>query len=129
MILPCTLRVADPLLEDPLRLLDELPVQINRVPVHPAHGVVLPEDVVRRLLVVLVRQRAVSLALFRELVRGAAVAASVGLVGLRTSARVGECQRVSTSVDCIPGIRAQVYAWASLRVREIEAGRADLGET
>ena len=99
MILPRTLRVADPLLEDPLRLLDELPVQINRVPVHPAHGVVLPEDVVRRLLVVLVRQRAVSLALFRELVRGAAVAASVGLVGLRTCqrglARVGGSQRES----------------------------------
>ena len=132
MILPRALRVADPLLEDPLRLLDKLPVQINRVPVHPAHGVVLPEDVVRRLPVVLVRQRAVSLALFRELVRGAAVAASVGLVGLRTfvSERWRGSAALKTRAGCIPGISEPEYTGASTKgVRKKEAARADLGET
>lgn len=83
MPLPRPPRVRDPLLQYPLRLLDKLPVQIDRVPVHAAHGVVLPEDVVRRLPVVLVRQGAVALALLGQLVRRAAVAALVGLVRLR----------------------------------------------
>lgn len=83
MILPRAPRIPNPLLEYLLRLLDELPVQVNRIPIHSAHGVVLAENIIRRLLVVLVHHGAVSLALFRERVRGAAIVAFEGLVGLR----------------------------------------------
>jgi len=87
--LPRPLRVSNPLLDNLLRLAHELPVQIDRVPVHPALRVVLPEYVVRRLLVVLVHHRAVPFAFVGELVRGGAVAAGVGLVGLRGGVLLG----------------------------------------
>ena len=83
MRLPRTLRISNPLLQNPLRLLDKLPMQINRVPIYPAHRIVLPEDVVARLLVVLVHHRAVPFPLFGELVRRAAVATLVGLLRFR----------------------------------------------
>ena len=73
-------RIPNPLLQDPLRLLDKLPMQINRVPIHPAHRIVLPENIVRRLPVVRVHECAVPLALLGQLVRRAPVAALVGLV-------------------------------------------------
>ena len=57
-------------------------MQINRVPVHPAYGVVLPEYVVRRLSIILIHQGAVALPFFGERVRGGAIVAGVGLVGL-----------------------------------------------
>ncbi len=60
--LPRPLRVPNPVLDNLLRLAHELPVQIDRVPVHPALRVVLPEYVVRPLLVVLVHHRAVPFA-------------------------------------------------------------------
>lgn len=83
MVLPRPLGVLDPLLQYPLRLIDKLPVQIDRVPVHPTHRVVFPKYVLRRLPVVLVHQRAVALAFFRERMCGGAIVAGVGLVGLR----------------------------------------------
>ena len=105
MILPCTLRIPYPLLQYPLRLLHKLPMQINRIPIHSPHRVVLPENIVRRLVIILVHHRAVPLAFFRQLVRGAAIAAFVGLVGLGdgTSARVYLCAKVVVVV----GIKEQ----------------------
>lgn len=97
MILPRTLRITNPLLQYPLRLLYKLPMQINRIPIHSAHRIVFPENVIRRLLIILVHQRAMPLAFFRQLVRGAAIAAFVGLVGLMRrgiSARQSLCGMV-----------------------------------
>ena len=82
MRLPRLPRISNPLLQYPLRLLHVLPVQINRVPIHPAHRIVLPEDIIRRLLVIRVHHGAMALAFFRQLVRGGAVATFVGLVRL-----------------------------------------------
>lgn len=76
------LGVADALLEHVLGLLDELPVEVDRVVGHAARRVVLPEDVVRGLLVVLVHLGRVPLALVAQLLGLGAVAALVGLVGL-----------------------------------------------
>lgn len=73
-------RVLDALLEDLLRLLDELPVQIDRVGRHV--GVVLAEDELRRLSVVLLHLAAVRLALLGQLLGQRAVAILVGLPGL-----------------------------------------------
>lgn len=80
MRLSGTLRVSNPLLQNPFRLFHKLPVQINRVSVHPSHRIVLPKDVIARLPVVLIYHGAMSLPLLGELVRGAAVAALVGLL-------------------------------------------------
>lgn len=82
MRLPRPPRIPNPLLQYPLRLLHKLPVQINRIPIHPAHGIVLPKDVLRSLPVVRVHHGAMPLALFRQLVRRGPVTAFVGLVGL-----------------------------------------------
>ena len=57
-------------------------MQINRIPIHPPHRIILPENIIRRLLIILVHHGAVPLAFLGELVRGAAIAALVGLVGL-----------------------------------------------
>lgn len=82
MRLSGTLRVSNPLLQDPFRLLHILSMQIDRVAIDSAHGIVFAENVVRGLLVVRVHHRAVALAFFGELVRSRAVAALVGLLGL-----------------------------------------------
>lgn len=76
------LRVADALLEDVLGLLDELPVQVDRVVGDAARRVVLPEDVLAGLLVVLVHLRRVPLALVAQLLGLGAAAALVRLVSL-----------------------------------------------
>lgn len=75
------LGVADALLEDVLGLLDELAVQVDGVVGDAALRVVLAEDVVRRLLVVLVHLGRVPLALVAQLLGPGAVALLVGLVG------------------------------------------------
>ena len=62
-------------------------MQINRIPIHPPHRIILPENIIRRLLIILVHHGAMPLAFLRELVRGAAIAAVVGLVGLGLGAR------------------------------------------
>jgi hypothetical protein len=76
------LGVADALLENVLGLLDKLAVQVNGIIGDAARRVVLPKDVVRRLLVVLVHLGRVPLALVAQLLGLGAVAALVGLVGL-----------------------------------------------
>jgi hypothetical protein len=77
------LGVADALLEDLLGLFDELAVEIDGVAVDFADGVVFAEDEFGGLLVVLVGFGSVRLALLRQLFRAGAIAALVGLLGLR----------------------------------------------
>ena len=82
MRLACGLSVFDPLFQDVFCLFNELSVQVNGVAVDSADGIVLAEDEVGGLLVVLIHHGAVSFAFFGELVRGTAVSAFVGIVGL-----------------------------------------------
>lgn len=77
------LRVADTRLQHVLGLLHELPVQIDRVVGHLVRRVVGAEDVLGRLLVVLVHLGRVRLALVAQLLGSGAVALLVGLMGLR----------------------------------------------
>lgn len=81
--LSALLSVADALLEDLLGFFHELAVQVDSVAVDSAHGVVLAEDEFGGLLVVLVGFGCVRLALLRQFLRPAAVAALVGLLRLR----------------------------------------------
>ena len=80
MRLPILPRVPNPLLQDALRLLDKLAVQINRIAIHPPHGIVLPKDIIGRLLIVRLHHTTMALPFFRQLVRGSAVVTFVGLV-------------------------------------------------
>jgi hypothetical protein len=80
--LPICLRVPNPLLQNPLRLLYILPVQIDRVGIHRARRVVLAEYVIRRLLVIRLHLRGVFLPLLGQLVRCSAIASLVCLMGL-----------------------------------------------
>lgn len=80
--LSALLGVANALLEDLLGFFHELAVQVDGVAVDSAHGVVLAEDELGGLLVVLVGFGCVRLALLRQLLRAAAVAALVGLLRL-----------------------------------------------
>ena len=82
-------RVADPLLEDIFGFLDELPVQVDGVGGDAVQRVVLPEYVLGGLFVVLVHESAVAFAFFGELMRGGAIAALVGLLGLWGDGLVG----------------------------------------
>lgn len=83
MRLPRIARILNPLLQNALRLLHKLPMQINCVAIHPPHRVILPEYIIARLSIILVRHRAVSLTFLGQLVRGAAVTALVGLLRFR----------------------------------------------
>lgn len=80
MRLAPTPRRANSLLQDVLGLLDVEPVQVHRVRGDAALGVVLTEDIVARLVVVLVHLSGVLLAFLGELVGARAVARLVGLV-------------------------------------------------
>lgn len=80
--LPARLVRADTLLEDALRLLDELPVQVDAVRLDAAWRVVLAEDVVRRLTVVIVHLGVVRLALVGELLGPGSIAGLVRALGL-----------------------------------------------
>jgi len=83
MPLPRLLRVTDPFLEDFLGFFDELAVQVDRVRIDAADGVVFPKDVLGGLFVEFVGFGGVGLGLEGEVVGGAAVAALVGLLGAR----------------------------------------------
>jgi hypothetical protein len=80
MVLPMRLGVLDPLFQDLLRLLDELPVQIDRVGRDTPIGVVLTEDEFRSLLVILLHLAAVGLSLLGELLGAGAITAGVGVL-------------------------------------------------
>lgn len=69
------LGILDALLQNLLRLLDELSVQIDGICLYAAIGVVLTEDVLRRLLIILLHLAPVSLAILRELLGGGAITA------------------------------------------------------
>ena len=68
------LGVSYPLLQDLLRLFHELSMQIDGVAGHLANSIVLPEDVLRSLLVVIVGFRFMLLALLAELMRAGSIA-------------------------------------------------------
>jgi hypothetical protein len=76
-------RVLDPLLENLLRFLHELSVQVDGIAGHFAHGVVLAEDKFRSLFIVLIGFGGVFLALGAHFVGSTAVAALVGSSRLR----------------------------------------------
>lgn len=82
MHLPARLGVLDARFENVLGLLDELPVQVDRVVGNAARGVVFAEDVFGRLLVVGVHLSAVLFALVGESFGLGAIAALVCLAGL-----------------------------------------------
>lgn len=82
------LGVADALLENLLGFFDKLAVQIDGVAGDLTYSVVLAEDELGSLLVVFVGFGCVGLALLRQLMRRAAVAALVGLLGLRSKVLV-----------------------------------------
>ncbi len=63
MGLPIRLSISYPLFDYIRSLFDKLSVEINRIPVHSAHCIVFPEDVIGGLLVVLVHHLAMSLPL------------------------------------------------------------------
>jgi uncharacterized membrane protein YedE/YeeE len=77
------LGVANALLKNLLGFFDELAVQVDSVAGDFAHGIVLTENELRGLLVVFVGFGGMRLALLRQLARPAAIAALVGLLGLR----------------------------------------------
>lgn len=80
MRLSILLRISYPLLKDLLCLLYELPMQVNSVVCDSAWCIVLPEDEVRRLLVVLIHFCSMLLAFLGELVRSCPVAILVCLL-------------------------------------------------
>lgn len=65
MSLPILLSISNPLLQNLLRLFYKLPMQINRIVRDSSLRIVLPEDVIGRLLVILIHLRRMLLPLFR----------------------------------------------------------------
>lgn len=120
MVLPRLLRVPDPLLEDILRLLDELPVQVDRVGGDAPRGVVLPEDVLGGLFVVLGHRRAVLLAFFREGVGRGPVARGVGLL------RAGEARAAFAGFLASEGAEAVVFRFGAGGGAVVEGVGADM---
>jgi hypothetical protein len=82
MRLPILLRISDPLLQNLLRLLYKLPMQINRIVRNSSLRIVLPEDIIRRLLIILIHLRRVLLPLFRQLMRRSTISTLVCLMCL-----------------------------------------------
>ena len=83
MVLSMRLRILNPLLKDLLRLLNELSMQINGVRLYTAIGIILPENELRRLLVVLLHLAPMRLALLGEVLGRCAIAARVRFLGLK----------------------------------------------
>ena len=82
MRLASALRVSYALFEDLFGFLDKLAMQVDRVAIYSAHGIVLPKDEIGGLLVVLLHHCAMALAFFRELVGAGAIATLVSFVCL-----------------------------------------------
>lgn len=82
MGLPVRLRISYPLFNYVRSLFDKLSVEINRIPVYSAHCIVLPKDVIRGLLIVLVHHLPMPFTLFRELVGGCSISALIGFARL-----------------------------------------------
>ena len=76
------LGVLNPLFQDLLGLLDELPVQIDGICLNAPAGIVLTEDKLRRLFVVLLHLAAVGLSLLGELLGAGAIPVRVGFLRL-----------------------------------------------
>lgn len=82
VILPMRLGILDPLFQDLLSLLNELPVQIDSVCLDAPASIVLAEDKLRRLSVIFLHLAAVCLSLLGELLGAGAIAARVGILRL-----------------------------------------------
>jgi hypothetical protein len=82
MILPMRFSIFNALLQNILRLLDKLSMQIDRIGLNASIGVVLAEDKFGRLLVVFLHLATVRLALLRQLFGARAIAAGVCFLGL-----------------------------------------------
>lgn len=95
MRLPILLRISDPLLQNLLRLLYKLPMQINRIVRDSSLRIVLPEDIIRRLLIILIHLRRVLLPFFRQLMRRSTISTLVCLMCLG-STLVRVCQQSET---------------------------------
>ncbi len=65
MRLPILLRISDSLLQYLLCFLDKLPVQINRIVRNSSWRIILPKDIIRGLLVILIHLRRMLLTLLR----------------------------------------------------------------
>lgn len=82
MRLPILLRISDPLLQNLLCLLYKLPVQINRIVRNSSWHIILPKDIIRGLLVILIHLRRMLLPLLRQLMRRSPISALVCLMRL-----------------------------------------------
>lgn len=82
VILPMRLGILDPLFQDLLSLLHELPVQIDGVCLDTPVCIVFAEDKLRRLSIIFVHLPAVCLPLLGELLGAGAIAARVGFLRL-----------------------------------------------
>lgn len=82
MLLPARLIRPDALLQNPLRLLDVQPVQIDGIRVHLSRRVVLAEDVLARLAVVVISFGVVLLGFAGVLLRSFVVIGTEGFLGL-----------------------------------------------
>lgn len=82
MTLSMSFRILNPLLQDILRLLDKLSMQINGIRINASIGVVFSKDELGRLFVIFIHLTPVRLAFFREFFRFCAVAAFVSFPGL-----------------------------------------------
>lgn len=92
MILAMRLRVSNALLQNLLRLLDKLAMQIDRIGLDAPVGIVLAENKLGRLLVVFLHLAPVRLAFFGQLFGARAITIVVRFFGLfarrvRTSSR------------------------------------------
>jgi len=83
MRLAILLRISYPLLEYRLRFLDILSVKINCIVWNPSGRIVLPENVVGRLLIVGVHIRRMLLPLLAQLMRRSSIASLVCLMRLQ----------------------------------------------
>lgn len=82
MRLPILLRISDPLLQNLLCFLYKLSVQINRIVRHSPLRIILPKDIIRGLLVILIHLRRMLLSLLRQLMRRSPISALVCLMRL-----------------------------------------------
>lgn len=111
--LPRGLVCADPRLEDPLGLVDELAVQVDGVGFHLSGSIVCAKDEIGRLPVVVVHLGRVRLALIGELLCASAVARVVRLAGLDLLAT--HCQvRINGKVN----IRTRSKHWLRFEASE-----------
>ena len=129
MRLAALLRIFDSLLQDILRFLNELPVQIDGIVRYSSRGIVLSEDVIRRLFVVLLHLDPMLLSFLREVVRCCTITTFVGLTRLGFLVRkVEEGNWVRSSTLSKHAPRFAASARARSRKRSYSASASPLVE-